>query len=155
MKKPTFQKINLVVKHMGERVVFIFRPRASEKVMVLTTNHRMRKASQAIHIDCLVKSSQDRPLIFSFVFLHNSFHFCFNFSLYNFLSTAILGMHKDLKLYLCYYVFHIIEHLIIYGTVNFTYLSLVKRLTIKVSLCVSLIVSLGMTYYRNNDTFSP
>lgn len=155
MKKATFQKINLVVKHMGERVVFIFKSRPSEKVMVLTMNHRMRKASQAIHIDCLVKNSQDRPLILSFVFLPNSFHFCFNFSLYNFLSTSILGMHKDIKLYLCHYVFHIIEHLIIYGTVSFTYLSLVKRLMIKVSLCVSLIVSLGMTYYNNNDTFSP
>lgn len=155
MKKATFQKINLVVKHMGERVVFIFKPRPSEKVMVLTMNHRMRKASQAIHIDCLVKNSQGRPLILSFVFLPNSFHFCFNFSLYNFLSTSILGMHKDIKLYLCHYVFHIIERLIIYGTVSFTYLSLVKRLMIKVSLCVSLIVSLGMTYYNNNGTFSP
>lgn len=155
MKKAIFQKINLVVKLIGERVIFIFKPRPSEKVMVLTMNHRMRKASQAIHIDCLVKNSQDRPLIFSFVFLPNSFHFCFNFSLYNFLSTSILGMHKDMKLYLCHYVFHIIEHLIIYGTVSFTYLSLVKRLMIKVSLCVSLIVYLGMTYYSNNDTFSP
>lgn len=84
------------------------------------------EASHAFYIGYPVKNPQDRPLAYSSVFRPNSFHFCINFSLCNFLWTAILGIHKHAKLCLCHYVCHIIEHLIVYVTVSFTHLSLTE-----------------------------
>lgn len=90
-----FQKINVVVQHMRESVVLIFKPRPSKQAMILSHEPQNEK-SQPSYLHWLsCENSQDRPLIFSFVFLPNSFHFCSNFSLYNFLSAAILGIHKD------------------------------------------------------------